>query len=263
MPRRVLEAGLCIAIEETQGPHARIAFCDSQSVRDLARLAVEHPMMLQALAEFISNHGLRKGFSGDEIDRIRPRLMACLPHDACKRTWSALQELARDFDAAMARGDAGSDPSCPGGEFVAAISETVLLMKLQQMGRKPEDMTRDAIVFMGAGKAPISTRNIDIVWAEISAKQAEAYECKNQPARLLAPWANHLLASSAWTSSKLWVMWKLREELRQTGWGVLLGCVTLQSRERIRLAIASKGKVPEWLRIFCIEDLLGYFPPSP
>lgn len=257
----LLDASIPLSIEPATRPEQRIQFCDLEGVKRLASAAAKSPAVLDAISSHISGLAARSGFTRRALDQTRRKLFQVRPHEALKQAVEALDQMAADYESALTQ---STEPSELPGQFAAGIAEQVVHEWLCAYGRDESEIVADATVRGSRGEpiSDVNKSNIDRVWARPASKQAEAYECKNQPLRLLARYPTRKAAGNdlAYRKSKLWLMLELRKVLSRVSWDVMLACVTLRSKWTFLKGLEALAERPPDFRVYGIEDFGCDFP---
>lgn len=271
MGKRQIDSSIPLYVESARTSEAQNRYATHGSVVRLAKIATEHPSLLRVLAGFVSIQARHVGYTKKSVGELRRRALGlsggAVPGSVVKQMDKVMEEIAETCSS-DAQGSATPEARkrIP-NDMTAGITEAIVLRLLLASRRRRSDITENAFVYTGAsGRKKINARNLDFVYAEQAKKIAEAFECRNQPARLMDEYYTREAYGNdaAWKKCKLYLMLKFEELLSQKGWRVLLACVTLRSRQRVIREINRRGGLPTngRLEIYGWEQLkVGLFPP--
>jgi len=233
-------------------------YVNRQSVRRLGELAAEHRAVRNAVAAHVSRVGVASGYSAGVVRGLQQKLLLVCAPAVQKLAWEAIDAIAKDYEKAY--DDLPADKKQRlGGDFTSAISERIVREYLVAHGRLPADMQWNARIYLH-GK-PLNKSNIDFVWWVGHRKIADAYECKNDPMRLLGPYAGREHNQHSYPKTQLWLLLEFDSRLTAIGWDIHIACVTLRRRHAVQRRLADLVELSDRVRVYTVDDFGEDFPP--
>ncbi len=207
MVKILLNEPTLLAITPAWSEGARNRYAGLSSIADLAEFAIEHAIILDSLSSFVVLEGRNRGYSRRTMQSLLSGILAFHPLSAAKEAVSLLHQVATDYDDAVTDQNRMGMNDNVSELFTASISGAITLRLLVRAGRSSDDIMEDAHMSSGDTSKP-SGKNIDLIWSLRDQRAAEAYECKNDPRRLLGKWYTRNAPGNkpAWEKEQLCLM---------------------------------------------------------
>lgn len=256
-----------VQIKRCREKGCRNDFARLEPIRRLAALAAEHHVIFNAVAGYAATTGAKLGYSQDIQSDMTKTLRVLAAKYATRSEYqlaiTCCEGITHAFDASLAERGANRDELA--GLFTAGITEAIVRKVLLKGERTPARLIPDAEVYNN-GKRVAGRRNIDFFWStaeEDEYQLAEAYECKNGPAKLVQDlgFQERRWLRREWKRSKLFLMLQLHNLLTRKGIRVHLGVVTLKPQAHVDRDIERTGlSPPEELHIYARDSVLNKLP---
>jgi hypothetical protein len=214
--------------------------------------------VLTELGTWVPNDLIAYGYADRiRLAQLRQRLFENLASPYGTDASNCILEIEQAFKQMSSP---GVDTKKLAADFSGGICEAIVYEFFAAASLNP--LWRDVRISTDGGNR-WSKRNIDFVHVPGGRSSAGFFDAKCTPSSLLETWWRRNWSGHAdeWKRDKLYLMLQSEQTLCGGGWTVLLGCVTIRTKECLR-KVESKGGAPASLRFFCQEDLAAGFKPT-